>query len=830
MNWRKLIPHVVALFYFYAFAYILFPAPEWNGLAGEEAFLDQHDIMQSYASTEELRQHREAADEEALWMNNMFSGMPAFLNGVQYPPEILTNVYQVMTPGLWRVPGIIFISAICFYIMLLVFGIKDWIAGAGAMMFSVSGYMIFGLLAGHNARIEAVAFIPLFLAGLRLTFSNRLYLGLGLSGLAFAFQVRAGHPQITYYLLLIVVIFGISELVNYYQRGETISYFKRIGFLVIVVLLGIGANAGDLYHTIAYGKYSTRGSSEIESSQESGLSSDYVFSYSNGITEPLVMLFPHYLGGASQEHFSNDSEIVSYLADQGVAVGQIEGFINGLPTYWGTQPLSAPYYVGNTLLLLIVMAFVVLPRRKYLWILAFVLFGIVVSWGSNFSVFNDFLFNHFPGFNKFRSVTFAMLMPVIGVILLGYLGLNRWLEEDDTEQRKKWLIKSALISLGIIALLLLVGEFRSYRSPIDANFPDWIIPSLLDSRKELFREEVLWSLLVLAEFVLLLWIELPKVKRKTFYRVAALGLFVGTVVGDSYDTAVSYVYLSEYKYGTPEMLERLEYDKTFWTDRSVQDQLVASEADVFISSESNPGERVLNLLNPWNDAQTSFFHESIGGYHGAKMRRYQDVIDQHLFQESNEAITVLQAGSGDFSGLGVLNMLNTRFLKAGDQRGAVFLNEHANGSAWFVSSVKEVNSPLEAIQTIGTVDLKQTAVLNTSEFQTAQAGGNGDILLSEKTPNRLVYNINNSGQSGLVVFSEIFYPDGWKAYLDGTEVDILRANYLLRALEIPTGDHEIVFEYAPASYAKMSVIMMICSSLILLLFVAGVVMDIKATR
>lgn len=797
MNLKSILPHLLAVVVFFVLTVIIYHPYFLDGQG-----LSQHDILQAQGANKQLTDYRDKTGDEGLWLHTMFSGMPAYLNGAQFEGDFLSYAYAVIRLGLPHPVSITFVSFVSFYILLIVFGVRPWVAMAGAVMFGLNGFNIISISAGHNAKIAAVALMPLVLAGIRLAFTDKKWLGFALTALALGLQIQMNHPQMTYYLLLIVLIYGLVELVMAVREGKLKPFAVSIGGLVIAAILALGANAGKLYHIYEYGKYSIRGKSEIkvEEGNAEGLDHEYAFRYSNGITEPLVLFYPNVLGGASQQKLSDKSNTAKALMSEGgYSRLQAQQTVQAIPTYWGDQPMTAPYYAGSMLLFLFVIGLMTLPRHLKVWLLSVAALGIMMSWGKNFAAFNNLLFEYLPMYNKFRSVTFTIILPILAINVLAFVGIEHWLKQSKEAQWKQ-LKMSVMVACGFALFLLLISGMLSYRGAIDAQLPDWLIGAIRDDRKSLFRMDVMRALFFTILATVVLWsIHKEKLKLQT----GLVLLFVLVVV----DAA---------------LLSKRFLTKDNFSDDPSTAYFRANPSDQVILSSKKPGDRVLNLQNPWNEARTSYHHESVGGYHGAKMRRYQDLIDRYLFNENNQAITNLQAGSSDFAGLKVTNMLNTRFFLAGPQKEAVLENPFAYGPAWIVSSVKNVKNPDEEIESLASTDLKSIAVIDQSKFNDVQSGGSGTIQLVSKTPNKLVYTVDVSGGTALALLSEIYYPHGWKAFIDGKEARILRANYVLRALEIPQGKHEITFEFAPESYAKMGMVNMICSLLILVGFVGAV--------
>ncbi|WP_420575640.1 YfhO family protein [Ekhidna sp.] len=769
--------------------------------------IDQHDILQSQGGNNQLKMHRSGTGEEALWNPYMFSGMPAYLTGVQYSGDLLSHVYRIFGLGMSHPPAILFISLVSFYILLLTFKVRPIIAAAGAIAFGLNGFNVIGVMAGHNAKIAAVALMPLVLAGIHLTFSGKKWLGFGLTSLALGLQIKANHPQITYYLAIIVLAYGINEVVSVIKTRDYKSFGIKASLMILAAMLAVAANYGRLATTLEYSKYTIRGKSELKSDQQasSGLDREYAFRYSNGIAEPLFLFVPNIFGGSSQQELSSKSAVAEALRDAGYTRAQIQQQVQAIPTYWGDQPLTAPYYAGTLTVILFILGIVLLSKKHKVWLISLVILGIVMSWGKNFETFNNLLFDYLPGYNKFRSVTFTIIISIFAMNLLGFTALENLVNREWNETLKKKVYIVFGIAGGFLLALLMFSGALGYRGAIDAQLPDWFIDAIREDRQSLLIKDSLRALMFVVGFAILVW---AIFKKRVKINQVMLGLAFLVFV-DSFS-----------------LTKRFLGEEKFVKDPS-KDFFAMTEADKAIASQASYGDRVLNLQNPFNENRTSYYHESIGGYHGAKMRRYQDLIDYCIQSELQTAYQTLQSQSMNFSNLQVLNMLNTRFMYAGTQQNAVFPNRYANGNAWTVTDVIPVNSPDEEISKVCSINTKNQALIDQTKFDVPQVSGSGTITLTEKTPNKVSYTANIEGGSALGVFSEIYYPEGWKATIDGNETEILRANYVLRALSIPSGSHEIVFEFKPQTYFTGNTVMMVSSILVLLVFLGGVYFQLR---
>lgn len=803
---QQILPHLVAVFIF-VFAAVLFYMP----VVFENKSLSQHDILQWEGGAKELIDHREKTGEEALWTNSMFSGMPANLVSIVYSGDLMIHVHKMLTLWLPHPLGITFLSFISFYVMMFAFGVRPWLGISASLAFGFTAFLIISVGAGHNSKVVAVALMPLVFAGIHLAFNRNRILGFALTALALSLELRANHLQITYYLLLITIFYGIAQLIDAIKEKTLPDFLKTVGILVIAAGLAVGTGIGRLWSIIEYSPHSIRGKSELQARADkpSGLDKDYAFQYSNGILEPLVLFIPNFMGGTSREDLGENSELEKALQRNGVDRRQAREQAKAAPAYWGDQPLTAPYYAGAIVVFLFVLSMFFLEGKQKYWILAVIALSIILSWGKNFSGFNYFIFDYLPGYNKFRSVTFTIIMAVFTMILSGFLGLEKLIEEGWNKQSQKKLLYAFGITGGFALLTALLAGIGSFSGAIDtqlAGYPAWYLSALKADRESLMRMDALRSLFFVTSFAATIW----------FYLKSKLNAGIAFIL-----------------FGFLIFLDMFLIDKRLMNDDSFKrspkkSHFAANGADKRILQDKDPNFKVFYLLNPFNDARTSYHHKSIGGYHGAKMRRYQDLIESGISIESSEIIANLRSGSRDFSSAGITNMLNTKYLIAGNEANAVIRNPYANGNAWFVNEVKAVNTPDEELSAIGEIDTKSVAVIDNSKFQTKKSEYSAANIISllEYKPDYLKYEATCS-DDGLAVFSEIYYPKGWVARIDGEPTDILRVNYVLRALEISQGNHVVEFEYSPDSYYIGNKLMLAFNILVLVLFVGGVGFVVK---
>ena len=797
------LPHLIAVVIFYLVTLVFF-----SPVIFENKVLPQHDIKMAAGGSAEVKAFYDETGEVMLWTNSMFGGMPSYLLGVKYTGELIVHVHKALGLFLPQPVRLLFIAFVCCYIMLISMGVRPWLAIAGGLAFGFTDFSIIGLMAGHNAKIGAVAYMPLVFAGIHLAFNKRLLWGFVLTALGLALELRANHLQITYYLLIIVIFYGLYQLVTAAQNKTLPEFGKTLGVLVVAALIAVGCNLGRIWTVMEYSQFTMRGKTELSNTENktSGLEKDYAFQYSNGITEPLFLFIPNFFGGSMSEDLGKGSELEKAFRRNGAGAQDAKQQVKKAPAYWGPQPSSAPYYAGAITVFLFVLSLLILDRKYNAWVIGAFVLGIMLSWGSSFEAFNYFMFDYVPGLNKFRSVTFTIIIPVFCMVLAGFLSLEKLLASEWNKELQRKFFIALGVAGGFALLCVLFAGMGSYRGAIDERLPDWYAEALRKDRAFLLRSDALRSLFFVLAFAAVIWF---LAKKKLSGQVAGI-LMSLLVLIDMFGVAKRFINSDTFK-------------------RKRTEQVVESAADKTILKDKDPNYRVLNLVNPFNDGETSFFHKSIGGYHGAKMQRYQDLIERSISAEQASVIQTLQSGSTNFSNASTLNMLNTKYIKFGNDANSVVPNTAANGNAWFVQEVMEASSPDEEIEAVNSIDSKTEAVVDVSKFalDDFQYDSISNILLTEYKPNKLIYS-SKSSKDGLAVFSEIYYPKGWRATVDGQDVDILRANYVLRALNIPAGEHEIVFEFQPTSYEIGNTVSLIFNILLILMLLGAIGWSFKS--
>jgi len=799
----KSVPHVIAviLFLFISLAYF-YPLLEGK-------ILRQSDITQFRGMAQEIVDYREETGEEALWTNSMFGGMPAYLISVRYPYKLIRYVDRFLSLGLPRPAKYLFLSLLGFYILLLAFRVNPWLSIAGAIAFGFSTYFFIIEAAGHNSKAHAMSYMAPLLAGIVLAFRGKVLLGCLLTGLFLALQIYTNHLQITYYTLLIVLVYGIFEMVHAARKRALPEFLKTILILIIPVILAVGANFTNMYLVWEYGKYSMRGPSELTSREDvrtSGLDKDYILNdYSYGIAETMNLFIPNFKGAASNYNLGTNSEVYRVLTEQGVQ-GARE-IVSGVPVYWGGQRFTAgPVYIGASVIFFFVLGLFILKGRYKWWLLSATLLSVTLAWGKNFMFLSELFIDYFPGYDKFRTVSMTLVMAQLTIPLLAVLGIREIILGGPSGEIKDKLKKSLYIAGGIALFFALIpGMVLSFTGEVDQQllamgWPDFLVDALQKDRMRLLRIDAFRSLVFVALGGGLVWLFLLKKIPVKWLGIAVALLFIVDLwpVGRRF----------------------LDSDD-FVTQRQITQPFLPNESDVVIMRDDDPHYRVYNTTrSPFNDAITSFHHKSIGGYHGAKLGRYQDLIDYHLSHHNMD----------------VLNMLNTKyFIRPGEEgRPQPFRNPGALGNAWFIERVRIVENPDEKIESLNDFDPAREALVDRrfedfvkgvvpfGENDTENDRESGDrIQLTSYSPNHLKYR-SVTEKERIAVFSEIYYDAGWRAYVNGEYTDHFRVNYILRAMVVPSGDNEIEFRFRPRGYFVGEWISLV-SSLMLLLFAGGLI-------
>ena len=823
-TWKKLIPDMVAIVIFAVISFVYFcPA------VTEGRILSQHDSVAGIGAGQESKEYMELTGERTRWTNSIFGGMPTYQMSPSYEStdmlKGIENLYHLYLPTyVWYV----FVMLLGFYILLRAFYFKAWMAVLGAIIWAFSSYFFIIIAAGHIWKLITLAYIPPTIAGMVLCYRGKCLLGGLVTALFVALQIMSNHVQMTYYFLFVMLFMAIAFGVKAIQENAFAMFLKRTGVLVVAGLIGVCINLSNLYHTYEYSKESMRGKSELvkensANQTDSGLERDYITQWSYGIGETFSLLVPNVKGGASVPLAANAKAMEKANPMYGSIYSQ-------LGQYWGEQPgTSGPVYVGAFVVFLFILGlFIVKTPMKWALFAATVL-SILLSWGKNFMPFTDFFIDYVPMYNKFRAVSSILVIAEFTIPLLAMLALKELVASPILIKERK---KDFLISFGLtggLALLFAVMPkvfFSSYVSTMEMNAlrsipADQLMPllsNLEEMRMSLFTSDALRSFFIILIGVnLILAYGLGKLKQNVLIGALAVLCLV-----DMWDVNKRYL-----------------YDEQF-VEKQVQTQgFKQTETDKLILQDEALDYRVLNLAsNTFNENNTAYWHKSVGGYHAAKLRRYQEMIEEHISDEMQGLYGAVADAGGDMNKLDasefpVLNMLNTRYFIFPLQGGqtAPLPNPFALGNAWFVDEVQYVSNANEEIEAIHGLNPQQTAVVD-KKFESIVKSIPSDAIdtieLVAYEPNYLKYEVD-SEKGGTVVFSEIYYP-GWQSTIDGQEAAHGRANYILRAMNVPAGKHVVEFRFDPKSLHTTETIAFIALGLLALLAVVVIVMKIKACR
>ena len=766
--------------------------------------IKQHDIEMYKGMTKEIVDFREQTGEQSLWTNSMFGGMPAWNISAPVKTNLFYYVHQVLSLGLPSPLGSVFIAMLGFFILLLVLGVGIGASAIGAIAYGFTSYLFIVIGAGHNTKAIAMAYMAPVLAGIILAYKGKYLWGSALTAFALALELKANHLQITYYLVFIVVIYIIAEFITSIRAKKLDSFFKASACLLVAAVFAVMTCFTTLYANYEFGKETMRGKPVLTKNvenQTTGLDRDYVTQWSYGIGETWSLMIPNAKGGASG-YIGNDNSALDKCD------ARFRSTIAQQNAYWGDQPgTSGPVYVGAITCLLFVLGLFIV-KGSYKWVLlAATVLSILLSWGKNFMGFTDFFLDYIPGYNKFRAVSMTLVIAEVCMPLLAFLALAELIKNPDAlKQNKKYLYISLGVTGGLCLLFYAMPQtffnflshaeavqFKQLQAGQDGALYATFAEQLESARVSIFRHDAMRSFLYIciAGIVILLGVS-GKLNKKYMFPILAL-----LVVFDMYTIDKRYLNNSNF-------IDKRKTEKPF----------TLSDVDKQILQDKDLDYRVINLtVSTFNDASTSYFHKSVGGYHGAKLRRYQDVIDQYLSKR-------------DLNYWKVLNMLNTKYIiYPKDNTKVASKNYEAFGNAWIASEIKWVTTPNEEIDAIADTDVSNVAIVN-NEFKDVVGDFNaspaeGTITLVDYKPNELKYSFDSS-KDEIVVFSEIWTKKGWTMWIDGVESPLFRADYILRSAVIPAGQHEIMMRYEPKIW-KIGKTLAFFSSFIVIMFGIGIV-------
>lgn len=801
---KKILPDFLAILVFavLSFAYF-FPADIENRI------LFQHDIAAGAGAGQEAAQYHEQTGERTRWTNSIFGGMPTYQISPSYdstqPLQWVQKVYQLFLPNY---VCLTFILMLGFYILLRAFGIPVWLAGLGGIMWAFSSYFFILISAGHIWKFITLAYIPPTMAGIVLAYRGKLLWGGIITALFIALQITSNHVQMSYYFLFVILFFVGAYFEDAWRNKTLPQFFKASAVLVVAALIGVAANLSNLYHTYTYSKETMRGKSELVQTGEAakqasgGLERDYITQWSYGVDETLTLLVPNFKGGASVPLSNNEKAMEK-------ANPTYSGLYSQLTQYFGDQPMtSGPVYVGAFVLFLFILGcFIVRGPLKWALIGA-TFFSIVLAWGRNFMPLTDFFIDYIPMYNKFRAVSSILVIAEFTIPLLAIFALKRVMDEPKIIKTNK---KATGISLALtagVALLMFISPelFTSFipaqeaqmlqnavdQQMIPANELTGILNNMSEMRAAMVSSDALRSFFIIIVGCALLWFYAAGKLHKTFV-ISGIAVLCLT---DMWSVNKRYL-----------------HDDQFISSSTRTETFNKTKTDELILQDKSLDYRVLNLAtNTFNENNTAYWHKSVGGYHAAKLRRYQEMIENHISPEMQAAYKEIATAGGemdsvDASKFRVLNMLNTKYfiLPAGQQGQTVpILNPYAYGNAWFVDKVQYVDNANQEIEALNNILPTETAVVDARFKDTLKGATEGykdslsSIQLKSYEPNRLVYETNNA-KDGVAVFSEIYYPDGWQVTIDGKPADIARANYILRTMYVPAGKHTIEMRFDPTS-------------------------------
>lgn len=812
---KQILPYIAAILIFVALSFIFFNPV----LEGKK--LKQSDITIFKGMSKEIVDHRATFEEEPLWTNGMFGGMPAYQISTIYPNNWINKIDKGIKKAFPGPTYYLFLYFIGFFILLIVLGVDPWLAIIGSFAFAFSTYFIIIFEAGHNSKAHALSFMAPIIAGILLTYKGKYLFGGILTAFFAALEITANHLQITYYLLIFIIILGIFIFFDHLKNKTLPQFFKASGVLIIAAILAILPNITNLLVTSEYSAQSMRGKSELVKEgniQTSGLDKDYATQWSYGIGESWSLLFPNAKGGGSGALANNEKAMQEVDPKLRNAFAQ-----NRISSYWGNQPFtSGPTYVGAIIIFLFVLGlFFVKGHLKWALLTGTVL-SILLAWGKNFMPLTELFMDYFPLYNKFRAVSMILILAEFTIPTLAILALWNIVKDPEIIKRKQ---REFFIAFGLTGGLLLLfyiipTVFFNFLSQMEAtqlggnpNAAEFVT-NMEAARISIFKADAIRSFIFILLMAILIYVySLKKINKSILYLVFAILL-----LADMFTINRRYV-----------------NDDSFDRKKKIDNPYSPSVADKAILADKGLDYRVLNLRSPFQDGGTSYYHKSIGGYHSAKLGRYQDLIDFRLSQEIETLISTLQkaqtmnAVTDQLKKSPSINMLNTKYIIHSPQTRPI-INPFAYGNCWFAQDIIWVENANEELEKLASIQNKRSVIIDqrfkedlSKSFDTDI---NSSIILTDYKSNHLVYS-SNSRTEQLAVFSEIYYNKGWNAYIDGELKSYIRANYTLRAMQVPAGKHTIEFKFEPKSYYKGEKIALVGSIILILLFLGILGREVK---
>lgn len=808
-SFKRLIPHILILIGFVVLSLAYFSPV----LQGKKIY--QSDIMHYIGMAQQQKEFAKAEGEETYWTNSAFGGMPTYQLGAKYPHNYIKKL-DLTLRFLPRPADYLFLYFIGFYILLLSLKVDFKLAALGALAFGFSTYLIIILGVGHNSKAHAIAYMPLVLAGIVLTFQKKYILGFLLTTVALGLEIVANHFQMTYYLLLLVIVLGLAYLIDAFRKKLLPHFFKSIGLLSIAAILAVGLNATNIMATQEYVKESTRGKSELTinpdgSTKEvtSGLSREYITEYSYGILETFNLYIPKFMGGGSTENVGKDSETYKAYINLGASPIEALEASRNAPMYWGDQTIvEAPAYVGAVIIFLFVLGLFLVKGRLKWWLVGGTLLSLLLSYGKNFGFITDFFIDYVPLYNKFRAVSSIQVLLELCIPVLGIFALVRLFNDFQKDKEK---LKALKYTVGITAgLALLFILFKSSLFEFEGARDDQyiqaygqpFIDAIIEDRKALLTADSIRTLILVLLSAGTIFLFLKKKLSETLVVI----VFAVLLLFDLVSVDRKYV-------NNDNFTSALRVDKPYQAN-TADKEILKDKGHFRVLDASRAGQGA--------PARAAYFHNTLFGYHAAKLGRYNELLEFHVYKNNPN----------------VLNMLNTKYVIQEDQEGnlnALTYYTQPNGNAWFVSELSQLTTANAEIKALDSLDTKTKAVATMLEFSskpeviTYKVDSTATIQLKEFKPNYLKYASSNTND-GLAVFSEVYYEQGWNAYVNGNLVPHLRVNYVLRALEIPKGNHTIEFKFEPEVIKTGSTLALASSAIFGILLFLAMFYEIKQRK
>ncbi len=770
MKVNKLAPYFIAIIIFVIAAITYFNPV----LKGQK--MKQSDITQFKGMSKEIVDYRVEKGEEPYWTGRAFSGMPAYQLSAYYPNDYIKKIDSLLR-FLPRPADYLFLYFLGFLLLLTALNAEWKLAVLGALAFGFSTYLIIIFGAGHNAKAHAIGYMPMVLAGVIWIFKRKYLLGFIVTSLAMALEINSNHPQMTYYLGFIILILGIFKLIDAIKEKLYIPFVKQAAIIVFAMIIGLGANATRLMAMKEYADNSTRGKTELTIEPDGspkkvtqGLSKEYITEYSYGLTETFNLFIPRFMGGGTVEELGKDSEYYqAFKAKYGAQAAN--QYSKQVLTYWGEQTIiEAPAYIGAVIFFLFFVGIFLVKGTLKKWLVTATIFSIILSWGKNFDIITNFFIDYVPLYNKFRAVSSIQVIAEICIPLLGILALKEFFSKSVSDEEKKNALKKAFYILGGISIFFILfgSSFFAFEGFRDASLKQYNIEglteALISDRKSMLFYDSLRSLVLVAISFGILWFFI----KNKLNQVKTIVVFAAIILFDLISVNINYV--------NKDSFERARNVDAPFQMNAIDKEILKDKTHYRVADFN---------ASPMQDGRTSYFHNSIGGYHAAKMGRYQELFDYQMTSKIN---------------MEVLNMLNAKYIVFPNQGKATLQqNPEANGNAWFVSNLKVVNSADDEMKALSNLKTKEEAVIRKSDFSKTtifQKDSLATIQLVSYDVTQLKYQTKTSTPQ-FAVFSEIYYKNGWNAYIDGQLVPHYRVDYVLRGMEVPAGTHTIEFKFEP---------------------------------